>query len=97
MTVATASLSGEWPMSERPVVELEERSWLPRHCRGDQAAFPALMDAYRGPVYGYLVRCGIAEADRDDLFQNVFLKIHAAAASYEPVRALAPWILPMLI
>jgi RNA polymerase sigma factor (sigma-70 family) len=92
MTVATASLAGEWPMDERQVVELEERSWLPRHCRGDDTAFPALMSAYRGPVYGYLVRCGIAEADRDDLFQSSFLKIHAAAASYEPARALAPWV-----
>jgi RNA polymerase sigma-70 factor (ECF subfamily) len=60
-------------------VELEERSWLGRHYRGDQSAFPALLTAYRRPIYSYLVRSGVAEAERDDLFQSIFLK-------------LAPWL-----
>ena len=75
-----------------PVVDLEERGWLPRHCCGDAAAFPALLQAYRRPVYSYLLRCGVEAADRDDLFQAIFLKIHAAARSYDPARPLAPWI-----
>ena len=73
-------------------MDLDERTWLPRHCRGDSTAFPALLEAYRRPVYGYLVRCGVAAADRDDLFQSVFLKVHAAAGSYEPARPLGPWL-----
>ena len=75
-----------------PVVELEERGWLPRHCRGDEAAFPALLQAYRRPVYSYLLRCGVGGADRDDVFQSIFLRIHAAAERYDPARPLAPWI-----
>lgn len=74
------------------VVDLEERTWLARHCRGDQSAFPALLEAFRRPIYSYLVRNGVAEADRDDLFQSIFLKIHAAAPSYDPARPLAPWL-----
>jgi len=58
----------------------------------DENAFPALMEAYRRPVYSYLVRSGVTEADRDDLFQAVFLKVHAAAGSYDPARPLAPWL-----
>ena len=50
------------------------------------------MAAYRRPVYSYLVRSGVAEADRDDVFQGIFLKIHAAAGSYDPARPLAPWL-----
>lgn len=50
------------------------------------------MAAYRRPVYSYLVRSGVAEADRDDVFQGIFLKIHAAADSYDPARPLAPWL-----
>ena len=73
-------------------MDLDERAWLPRHCRGDSMAFPALLEAYRRPVYGYLVRCGVAAADRDDLFQSIFLKVHAAAGSYEPARPLGPWL-----
>ncbi len=65
---------------------------MARHCRGDASAFPALLAAYRRPVNSYLVRNGVAEADRDDLFQSIFLKIHAAAQSYDPTRPLAPWL-----
>lgn len=92
MTLASGGLAIVEPETRREVVDLEERSWLARHCRGDARAFPALMEAYRRPVYGYLVRSGVAPSDRDDLFQTVFLKIHAGAASYDAARPLAPWI-----
>lgn len=74
------------------VVDLDERGWLPRHCRGDREAFAELLAAYRAPVYGYLARCGLPPAACDDLFQEIFLKVHAAAASYEPSRPLRPWL-----
>jgi len=59
---------------------------------GDDQAFPALMAAYRRPVYSYLVRYGVPDADRDDIFQTIFLKIHAAADSYDASQPLAPWL-----
>ncbi len=77
---------------QQDVVDLEERTWLTRHCRGDASAFPALLEAYRRPVFGYLARSGVAEADRDDIFQGIFLKVHAAAQSYDPTRPLGPWL-----
>ncbi len=92
MALAADGLAVVEPETRREVVDLEERSWLARHCRGDARAFPALMEAYRRPVYSYLVRSGVAPGDRDDLFQTVFLKIHSGAASYDAARPLAPWI-----
>lgn len=92
MNVASTSLVIDSAEPPQDVVDLEERTWLTRHCRGDASAFPALLAAYRRPVYSYLVRNGVAEADRDDLFQSIFLKIHAAAQSYDPARPLAPWL-----
>ena len=92
ITSVTGDMAAEATKQQTRVVDLDERSWLPRHYRGDEAAFAALLAAYRRPVYGYLSRCGVAAGDRDDLFQNVFLKIHAAAASYDPKRPLAPWL-----
>ncbi len=92
MTVASSSLAIDSAERQQDVVDLEERTWLTRHCRGDASAFPALLEAYRRPVYGYLVRSGVAEADRDDIFQSIFLKIHAAAESYDPARPLGPWL-----
>ncbi len=92
MTARSGDLASDDPGQEQRVVDLEERTWLPRHCRGDAAAFPALLEAYRRPVYTYLVRFGVAAGDRDDVFQGIFLKVHAAAGSYQPARPLAPWI-----
>lgn len=70
----------------------QQRAWLTRHRRGDEAAFAELLAAYQRPVYSYLVRCGVAEPSRDDVFQDIFLKIHAAADAYRPERPLRPWI-----
>ena len=79
------------------VVDLEARAWLPRYCRGDKPAFMQLLEAYRTPVYSYLMRCGVDKATRDDLFQEIFLKIHLGAASYQPSRPLQPWIFTIVV
>ena len=74
------------------LVELDERRLLLRHVEGDFSAFEELVQRYRRPVYGYLVRCGIARDVCDDLFQDVFCRIHAAADRYRPELPLKPWI-----
>lgn len=71
---------------------LAERRLLVRHRQGDGAAFGELVRLYRAAVYGYLVRCGVPEGERDDLFQDVFLRVHRSATRYEPSRPLHPWI-----
>ena len=65
---------------------------LVAHRDGDRDAFSQLVERYRRPVFGYLVRCGIAEADRDDLFQEIFIKIHQRADQYDTARPLHPWL-----
>ncbi len=74
------------------VVDLEELQWLPRHARGDADAFPELMAAYRAPVWNYLGRCGVVPQLREDLFQDIFLKIHQSAPNYRANWPLRPWI-----
>lgn len=69
-----------------------ERDLLARHCDGDPEAFGELVQRYRAPVYGYLVRRGVEPEVRDDLFQEIFLKIHGAATSYRPESPLHPWL-----
>ncbi len=46
------------------VLDSDERTWLMRHGQGDTRAFPALLEAYGPRVYSYVVRSGVAEADR---------------------------------
>ncbi len=79
---------------ERPVriVRADERQLLMRHREGDAEAFAELVAEYRAPVFSYLARCGVDAADRDDLFQDIFIKIHRAAASYDAERPLHPWV-----
>jgi RNA polymerase sigma-70 factor (ECF subfamily) len=74
------------------VVRSEERDFLLRHRNGDRGAFAELVAEYRAPVYSYLLRCGVGEDDRDDLFQEAFLRIHRAADSYRDDRPVHPWI-----
>jgi RNA polymerase sigma-70 factor (ECF subfamily) len=74
------------------VVLLDERRLLTRHCQGDERAFAELVLAFRAPVYSYLVRCGVDRVSRDDVLQEIFIKIHGAAASYTPDRPLKPWL-----
>ena len=74
------------------VVDLEELQWLPRHVRGDSNAFLELMAAYRAPVWNYLARCGVNLQLREDLFQDIFLKIHQSAPSYRATWPLRPWV-----
>ncbi len=70
----------------------DERRLLLRHRDGDEGAFADLVAEYRAPVYSYLARCGIDPDDRDDLFQEIFIRIHRAAGSYDADRPLHPWI-----
>lgn len=65
---------------------------LLRHCDGDADAFGEFVASYQRPVYGYLVRCGVGDEVRDDLFQEVFARVHRAAPTYRPERPVRPWV-----
>lgn len=83
--------------TEKPLMVVDggglgEADLLVRHLAGDEDAFAELVHRYRAPVYSYLVRCSVAPDDRDDLFQEIFIRVHRAAASYDPGRPLHPWI-----
>jgi RNA polymerase sigma-70 factor (ECF subfamily) len=70
----------------------DEGQLLIRHLEGEPEAFARLVESYRAPVYSYLVRCGVADEDRDDLFQEIFIRIHRAADQYRVDRPLHPWL-----
>jgi RNA polymerase sigma-70 factor, ECF subfamily len=89
--------SGDVRHETGQIVALNERRLLPRHCAGDPTAFQELMQRFRAPVFGYLVRCGIDRSSAEDVFQEVFIKIHNAAASYAPDRPLKPWLFTIVV
>jgi RNA polymerase sigma-70 factor, ECF subfamily len=65
---------------------------LVAHRNGDGDAFAKLVERYRRPVFSYLVHCGVPEPDRDDLFQEIFVRVHRRAPSYQASRPLHPWL-----
>lgn len=74
------------------MVALDERRLLSRHVAGDPTAFEELLGLYRAPVYGYLVRCGVSDSAREDLFQEIFVRVHESAERYQAERPLKPWL-----
>ena len=83
--------------SHSGLVSLSESLLLARHVKGDPLAFAELVDRYKAPIYGYICRTGVSEADRDDVFQDVFLKVHRNAHRYSPEKPLRPWLFTVAI
>lgn len=92
-----AEMDAPTPRIEATVVPLSDRVLLERHVRGDRDAFAQLMKTYASPVYGTLARCGVPAAERDDLFQEVFEKVHRAAHKKLPDGPVRPWIFAIAI
>ena len=79
------------------MVPISDRVLLERHVNGDGEAFAQLMRTYANPIYGYLARSGIRPADRDDLFQEVFCKVHRAALKGLPDGPVRPWLFTIAV
>lgn len=58
----------------------------------DPSALEAFFDAYFDRIYGYIRRLVGDDHLAEDLTQDVFLHIHRAFDSYDPARALRPWV-----
>lgn len=83
--------------AEGEVIPLAGHRLLQRHLDGDRHAFAQLMQAHASPIYGYLARCGVGPAERDDLFQDIFCKVHRAASTHPPRGALEPWLFAIAV
>jgi len=70
---------------------------LARHLQGDAEAFPQLVARYGSLVYSVVGRYGLSREERDDVFQEVFVRVHRAAATYQAEKALKPWLLTIAV
>ena len=74
--------------------EVSDRVVAERQRHAEQTT--ALVGEFRARVFGYLTRCGVPHADRDDLFQEVFLRVHRSDGEPEGART-APWIMAITV
>jgi RNA polymerase sigma-70 factor (ECF subfamily) len=80
------------PSSRREGEPLTDEQLLAKHCRGEFDALELLIERYRDELYGFLTRFVNSRAAAEDLFQETFIQIHVAAATFDPERRFRPWL-----
>ena len=63
---------------------------------GDVEAFNCLYDKYRSLVYGYLYKRVGTRAEVDEIFQDVFLRLHHSRSRYKSELPFEPWLFAVL-
>ncbi len=66
--------------------------WMLAYQAGDEAAFDALVRSYSGRVYALLTRFLGAVPGREDMVQEVFLRVVRARRRYEPSARFSTWL-----
>jgi RNA polymerase sigma-70 factor, ECF subfamily len=66
---------------------LSVQAILQRIAHGEQRAFAELVDLYQRPLFGFLGRMGIAQAQAEDIAQETFLRAWQHLPDFDPSRA----------
>ena len=64
---------------------------MERYAAGDDRAFDALYGQLSAPLYRFCLRLTTRRAEADDLFQETFLKLHRARATFTPRSNALHW------
>lgn len=82
-------------MSVRPTrfvdAEPPDEALMERYVNGDAAAFDALFRRYEQRAFAYFARRTRSRDRAQDLYQELFLRVHRARHEFDPKRAFAPW------
>ena len=82
---------GQGDRAEGPEEDLGAGLML-RWQAGDEGAFSELVEAYSGRVYSLLTRFLGPVAQREDLVQDVFLRVLRAKDRYTPTARFSTWV-----
>lgn len=66
--------------------------WMLRYQRGDERAFDQLVESYSPRVYALLTRFLGPSESREDLVQEVFLRVIRARGEYRPEARFSTWL-----
>jgi RNA polymerase sigma-70 factor (ECF subfamily) len=72
--------------------ETSDEALMARYADGDGEAFQELFRRYEPRAYGYFLRRTAAPERAQDLYQELFLRIHGARNQFDPARPFAPWL-----
>ncbi len=60
--------------------------------RGDVQAFRILFQKHQRGVFNYIYRYTGSRDESEEVFQDVFMKLHRAAATYQPTAKFSTWL-----
>ena len=60
--------------------------------KGDEGAFEELFSRYRRPVFGFVLRMLGNRPTAEDVFQEVFARVHARIREYESKEKFSAWL-----
>lgn len=80
------------PRGESPADEDRGAALMLAWRAGDERAFDGLVEAYSGQVYALLTRFLGRSSIREDLVQEVFLRVVRARDRYEPTARFTTWL-----
>ncbi len=71
--------------------EESDESLMQRYADGDPDAFEELFRRYEPRAYGFFLKRTGSPQRAEDLYQELFLRIHRNRDRYDPARPFAPW------
>ncbi len=69
-------------MEQTASMEIDDKSLIEAHCRGEKTAFEEILRRYGDGLLGYLTRMSGSRDDAEDLFQETFQRVHAKAHTF---------------
>ena len=81
-------------MSKQPRLVEEfnsDENLMARYAAGDADAFEELFLRYEPRAYAFFLQRTSSPQRAEDLYQELFLRIHRARDRYDPTRAFTPW------
>lgn len=71
--------------------EDSDEALMERYADGDEGAFDELFRRYEPRAYAFFLRRTASPERAQDLYQELFLRIHRARDRYDPGRPFSPW------
>jgi RNA polymerase sigma-70 factor (ECF subfamily) len=68
-----------------------DETLMARYAAGDIEAFDELFQRYEARAYAFFLRRTRSPQRAEDLYQELFLRIHRARDRYDPARPFSPW------
>ncbi|HNR68733.1 MAG TPA: sigma-70 family RNA polymerase sigma factor [bacterium] len=72
---------------------MQEQEWIARCQNGDEQAFALLMDAYRKPLFSFLMRFCRERGLAEDALQETLIKVWRRIGSFKPGHRFSSWVM----